>query len=219
VDGYVAGVDEAGRGCVIGPMVVAGVLLKLGALETLESSGVKDSKKLTAKTRERLYEIILNEASRLMCIIVDPATIDRYVRFKRRLGGLNALELEAMVDILRGLRPKEAYVDCPDRNLKRFLRELKSRLSWKLDIKVAHKEFDDHPAVASASIVAKVLRDRIVENLRELYGDFGSGYPSDPKTVKFLVEVYEAGHVPSCVRRSWKLSRLDKFLTRGVGRY
>ena len=60
MDGYVAGVDEAGRGCVIGPMVVAGVLLKLGALETLESSGVKDSKKLTAKTRERLYEIILN---------------------------------------------------------------------------------------------------------------------------------------------------------------
>lgn len=219
MDGYVAGVDEAGRGCVIGPMVVVGVLLKLGALETLESSGVKDSKKLTAKTRERLYEIILNKASRLMCIIVDPATIDRYVRFKRRLGGLNVLELEAMVDILRGLRPKEAYVDCPDRNLKRFLRELKSRLSWKLDIKVAHKEFDDHPAVASASIVAKVLRDRIVENLRELYGDFGSGYPSDPKTVKFLVEVYEAGHVPSCVRRSWKLSKLDKFLTRGVGRY
>jgi len=219
VDEYVAGVDEAGRGCVVGPMVVVGVLLKLEALETLESIGVKDSKKLTIKTRERLYEIILDEVSRLMCVIVDPAVIDRYVRFKRRLGGLNVLELEAMADILRELRPKEVYIDCPDRNLKRFLRMLKSRLPWELEIKVAHKEFDDHPAVASASIVAKVLRDRIVENLRELYGDFGSGYPSDPKTLKFLAEIYETGYVPSCVRRSWKLSKLDKSLTRGVGRY
>ncbi|MCD6443792.1 ribonuclease HII [Candidatus Bathyarchaeota archaeon] len=219
MDRYVAGVDEAGRGCVIGPMVVAGVLLKLEALEALESSGVRDSKKLTARARERLYEVILNEASRLMCVIVDPAMIDRYVRFKKRLGGLNVLELEVMADVLRELRPREAYVDCPDRNLKKFLRRLKSKLPWEMDIKVAHKEFDDHPAVASASIVAKVLRDRIVENLRKLYGDFGSGYPSDPKTVKFLIEVYKAGYVPSYVRKSWKLSKLDENLTRSAGRY
>lgn len=202
----IAGIDEAGRGCVIGPMVVAGVLLEPETLEGLKSQGVRDSKKLTARTREWLYKTILNEASRVMYVIVDPATIDRYVRFKRSMGGLNVLELKAMADILRALRPKEAYIDCPDRNLKKFLRMLKNMLPWKLDVKVFHKEFDDHPAVASASIAAKVLRDRIVENLRRLYGDFGSGYPSDPKTVRFLTNAYKAGYVPSCVRRSWRTS-------------
>lgn len=211
VSKHIAGVDEAGRGCVIGPMVVAGVLLTPEALERLRSRGVRDSKRLTARVRERLYGAILNEASRVMCVIVDPATIDRHVRFKRSMGGLNVLELKAMADILGKLRPKEAYVDCPDRNLKRFLRMLKDRLPWEFDVKVAHKEFDDHPAVASASIVAKVLRDRMIENLRALYGDFGSGYPSDPKTVRFLMNAYETGYVPSCVRRSWKISSLDGF--------
>lgn len=210
VDKHIAGVDEAGRGCVIGPMVVAGVLLEPEALERLKSQGVRDSKKLTVATRERLYRAILDEASRVMYVIVDPTTIDIYVRFKRSMGGLNVLELNVMADILKTLKPEEAYVDCPDRNLKKFLRMLKNMLPQESDVKVFHREFDEHPAVASASIVAKVLRDRIIESLKGLYGDFGSGYPSDPKTVRFLMDVYKTGYLPSCVRKSWRIASLSR---------
>jgi len=208
----VAGVDEAGRGSAIGPMVIAGVLLEEEFLETVKSHGVKDSKRLPPERRERLYEFIVNGAVRVAFTVLNPTIIDRYVKFKKILGGLNTLELKEIACIIRELRATKVYVDCPDVNSMRFCKTLKSKIPWNVEIVTLHGKYDDHPAVASASIVAKVLRDRIIRSLRDLYGDFGSGYPSDLKTVSFLKESHGNKHSEWLIRKSWRLSKLGRRL-------
>lgn len=206
----VAGVDEAGRGSIIGPIVIAGVLLEEELLETIKSYGVKDSKKLLPNTREKLYKVIIENATKIAFIIIDPSTIDLYVKFKDIKGGLNILELKGITYVIRELKATKIYVDCPDVNLSRFCQMLKSEIPWDAEVIVFHNEYDDHPAVASASIVAKVLRDRIIRTLKNLCGDFGSGYPSDPRTVDFLKEKYK--DIEQFVRKSWKTLRLNSTL-------
>lgn len=208
----IAGIDEAGRGSAIGPIVIAGVLLEEELLKTIKSYGVKDSKKLSPDGRERLYKIIIDRAVRIAFTIFNPFIIDRYVKSKKTLGGLNVLELKGIAYVARELRAMKIYVDCPDVNLMRFSRALKSEIPWNAKVVVFHKEHDDHPAVASASIVAKVLRDRIIRSLRDMYGDFGSGYPSDLKTISFLKENYGNKSLEQFIRRSWKISRLSHML-------
>jgi ribonuclease HII len=205
----IAGVDEAGRGSAIGPMVIAGVLLEEDFLEAVKSQGVKDSKRLPPEKREKLYEFIVDGAVRVAFTVLNPNIIDRYVKFKKTLGGLNALELKEITCIVRELRATKIYVDCPDVNLTRFCRVLKSEVPWNAEVIALHGKYDDHPAVASASIVAKVLRDRIVRSLRDLYGDFGSGYPSDLKTISFLKENYGSKLSERLIRKSWKVSKLN----------
>ncbi len=204
----VAGVDEAGRGSAVGPMVIAGVLLEEEFLEAVKSQGVKDSKRLPPERRERLYEFIVNGAVKVAFTVLNPTIIDRYVKFKKTLGGLNALELKEIVCIVREIRATKVYVDCPDVNSMRFCRILKSEIPWNVEVVALHGKYDDHPAIASASIVAKVLRDRIIRSLRDLYGDFGSGYPSDLKTVSFLKENRGNKHSEWLIRKSWKISKL-----------
>ncbi len=208
----IAGVDEAGRGSAIGPIVIAGVLLEEELLKTVKFYGVKDSKKLSPESREKLYRVIVDCAVRIAFIIFNPSTIDRYVKSKKTLGGLNVLELKGIAYVIRELRAAKIYVDCPDVNLMRFCGMLKSEIPWNAEVVVFHKKYDDHPAVASASIVAKVLRDRIIQTLRDMYGDFGSGYPSDLKTVSFLRENYRNRSLEQFIRRSWKISRLSHTL-------
>ncbi|RLE62603.1 MAG: ribonuclease HII, partial [Thermoprotei archaeon] len=58
--------------------------------------------------------------------------------------------------------------------------------------------------VSAASVIAKVIRDTEVEKLSRIYGDIGSGYPSDPKTIGFLKKVLKSGVIPPFVRRSWR---------------
>src|SRR5674476_1645996 len=81
----IAGVDEAGRGCVIGPLVVAGVAVKTENLQFLTELGVKDSKLLTAKKREALYPEIIKLTENHHIIEVPPAQIDKVVRSSRVL--------------------------------------------------------------------------------------------------------------------------------------
>ena len=110
----VAGVDEAGRGCVIGPLVVAGVAVKTENLQLLTDFGVKDSKLLTAKKREALYPEIIKLTEKHHIIKVPPAQIDKVVRSSRTLHKLNRLEAQTMAKIIEVLRPDEAYVDAAD---------------------------------------------------------------------------------------------------------
>jgi len=110
----VAGVDEAGRGCVIGPLVVAGVAMQAENLQWLVELGVKDSKLLTPKKREALYPEILKITQKYHIIKVPPPQIDKVVRSERRLHKLNRLEAQTMAKIIEVLKPDEAYVDAAD---------------------------------------------------------------------------------------------------------
>ena len=201
----VAGVDEAGRGCIIGPLVIAGVLVKEENLPTLRQIGVKDSKLLTPNKRETLAEEIPRIAEKHVIIKLSPADIDRAVASGRKLHKLNRLEAETMAQIINVLKPDEAYVDAADVVEDRFKRHIQERLNAKTIITSKHKADKTYPVVSAASILAKVERDKEIAALSAQYGDFGSGYLTDPKTMTFLKEWLRThGEYPDCVRKSYK---------------
>lgn len=207
----VAGVDEAGRGCVIGPLVVAGVAVKSENLSILAELGVKDSKLLTPKKRELLYPEIINLSESHHIIKIAPSQIDKVVYSARRLHRLNRLEAQTMAQVIQALKPDQVFVDAADVLEDRFKRHIRECLTIKTRITSKHKADLDYPVVSAASIIAKVERDREIANLKVQYGDFGSGYLTDDRTVEFLKRLLiEFGDYPSCVRQSWKTAKRAK---------
>jgi ribonuclease HII len=207
----IAGIDEAGRGCVIGPLVIAGVLVKETNLSALVQMGVKDSKMLTAKKREAIAPEIARIAEKCIIIKLSPREIDRAVESQRRLHKLNRLEAETMAQIVTTLRPDLVYVDAADVLEQRFAHHIQDASAFKTRIISEHKADINYPSVSAASIVAKVERDADVAILREQHGDFGTGYLTDPKTKLFLRAWLEThSEYPECVRRSWKPAKQVK---------
>ena len=207
------GIDEAGRGPVIGPMIIVGFALLEEKLEDLEEIGVRDSKELTKREREEIYEELTRVADKIVVKKLNPPIIDRYVYNKQ----LNLLELRTMAEIIQEVNPDKVYVDAPSRNLKKVEETILQFLRKDVDLVVENKADKKYSVVSAASIVAKVLRDREIDRIREITGiDFGSGYPSDPKTKKALKEHYD--FLKDFVRKSWRTVRskeqktIDKFL-------
>lgn len=196
----ICGVDEAGKGPVIGPMVVAAVSVKNAKM--VENQGFKDSKLLTPQKRKKLFELIKKNYEYAIEII-EPEKIDEY----RRKNKLNLLNRKAFEKVISKLNPNIAYVDAADVNEERFGREIKSNLTNENDTDVIsmHKADTKIPVVAAASIIAKQTREIEIEKLKEEIGDFGSGYPSDTRTIKFLKSYFhDNSKWPSGTRKSWK---------------
>ncbi|ASJ03211.1 ribonuclease HII [Thermococcus profundus] len=196
-----AGIDEAGRGPVIGPMVIAAAIVDEDKVEELEKLGVKDSKKLSPKRRETLFDEITSLLDDYVIIKLSPEEIDS------REVTLNEFEVENFVRALNSLKvkPDVVYIDAADVKEERFGEEIGKRLDFSAEIVAEHKADDRFIPVSAASILAKVTRDREIEKLKEEYGEIGSGYPSDPRTRAFLEEYYrEHGDFPPIVRRTWK---------------
>jgi ribonuclease HII len=207
----IAGVDEAGRGCVIGPLVIAGVLMKEENLPVLAQLGVKDSKLLSAQKREVLAAEIVRLAEKRVVMKLSPKEIDCVVESGRKLHKLNRLEAQTMAMIIEALKPDEAYVDAADVLEERFKHHIQEGLPFKTKIIAKHKADRTYPVVSAASIIAKVERDKEIAALAVEYGDFGSGYLADPKTMRFLKRWLEThGEYPDCVRKSWKPAKQAK---------
>jgi len=211
----VGGIDEAGRGPVVGPMVVAGIVISDSDIDYLVKLGVKDSKKLSQKTRSKLLPEILSRAQEVVVEYIPPSLIDRYVLNKLH-GGLNQLEVEVIASIIMRLSASKIIVDVPDVKPERFRRRLLERIDKgsKVRLVVAHHADEKFPVVSAASIIAKVFRDEIIRELHGFYGDFGSGYPSDSKTRAFIDYCITKGHLPPVIRKSWATlkSLRSKFL-------
>ncbi len=190
----VVGIDEAGKGPVIGPMIVCGVLCEESDLPKLERLGVKDSKKLKPEKRRELAKEI-KKLCKICLIRVTPEEIDKS-------DNINDLLRECYIKIIEKLDPDLVIVDSPDVKPER-LKEFLERMTGK-EVISKHKADEDFVVVAAASIVAKVERDAEIDRLKREYGDFGSGYASDPKTIKFLEERIKSGKIPPIVRRRWK---------------
>ncbi|OYT61275.1 MAG: ribonuclease HII [Thermofilum sp. ex4484_15] len=143
--------------------------------------------------------------------MVSPQEIDEKLTSKE--GNLNDLEAEVTVELISSLTetPYAIYLDSPDPVAKRYSDKVVKLLSSRglsNVIVIAENGADKrYPIVSAASIVAKVIRDKEVEELKKLYGDFGSGYPSDPKTLRFLRDCLRKGYLPPIVRRSWSTLR------------
>lgn len=202
--GLVAGVDDAGRGCAIGPLVVAGVLIDECGIEELRQIGVRDSKQLSPKRREALSAEIEGLASKWAYFELSPRAIDLVVERGKKLRKLNYLEAMAMARVIRDLRPDKVYVDPSDVVPERFAGQILRVLPERPEVVCEHHADEKYVVVSAASVLAKVRRDRIVAELRKEHGDFGSGYPHDDRTVSFLEAWFEENDgCPPYIRGSW----------------
>ncbi len=199
---YVMGVDEAGRGPVIGPMIVAGVVMRKCDVERLGAIGVDDSKALSRSARERLAKAIEDIAAMIVRVEVPPGLIDEE--------NLNVIERNTIGFIIgRGLdvfndRLREVYIDAvgSPSSIVYVIR----RVGFRGRVVAEPKADARYAIVGAASIIAKVYRDRVIDELRERYGVRGSGYPTDPETIAWLREAYSRSprNPPWFVRRSWR---------------
>ena len=203
----ILGIDEAGRGPVIGPLVVAGCLVDEKTEKEFKKLGVKDSKELTQKRREFLVEKIKEKAETFEIEITYPAEIDD----KAISGNLNVLEAKKIALIInkinKGFNKIKVVVDCPSVNIGKWTDYLKTKIDdlSNLEILCEHKADKNHVSVSAASIIAKHIREKEMDKLREKYGkEIGSGYSSDPITCKFLEKYSEKHQKDGIFRQTWQ---------------
>ena len=195
------GIDEAGRGPVIGPLIVAGIVIPDEKIPILERMGIKDSKKLTP-TRRKVLSRKLKNMFEYETVEITAQDIDN---LRAKDVNLNEIEKIAMLKIIDKLDADCIIVDSVDVKPKRLEENIKA-ITGKAKVISEHKADDKYIQVAAASIIAKYERDMIIEQLKKEYrkiGDIGSGYPSDLKTRKFL-ENFSYEEMPKIVRKSWK---------------
>ncbi len=179
------GIDEAGRGPVIGPMVLAGVCVSKKELQELEKLDIKDSKLLSVKKRNELYKKITNKYQYAI-VKISPQDIDN----NHEQGvNLNVLEAKTIARILLEMKADKVIVDSPEpadeqkfgRKILEFCKQLNVKISSE------HKADMKYKIVGAASILAKVTRDKEIEKIKtKLNLEIGSGYPADETTITAL---------------------------------
>lgn len=197
---FLVGVDDAGRGPIIGPMILAGVKIKAEDEHKLKELGCKDSKLLSREKRDAMFENIKKIAVETSIQVVPVEEIDRALTDGKT--NLNGLESNYFAKVINTLQPDKVVIDCPSPNLKAYHAELLRKLNCKPEVSCEHKADFNHVVVAAASILAKVTRDREVDKLKEEIGlDFGSGYLTDEKTTTFMKDHWQ-NHT-KIFRKTW----------------
>lgn len=196
----VLGVDEAGRGAVLGPLVVAGVRIEERDLLGLWELGARDSKLVPREGRRAVVRAIARSGARGRVVVLSASTVDRE--------NLTSLERDAVLRIASALSPDRIVMDTPvgPRAIPQFRDSLSFRSGLPVEaISVVPRADRDHPAVAAASLLAKVVRDGYVLALRRRFGDFGWGYPSEPRVQAYLASwLREHGTLPPICRTRWR---------------
>ncbi len=201
------GIDDAGRGPVIGPMILAGCLIDEETEKEFKKLGVKDSKQLTDKRREFLAEIIREKAITFEVVIIYPEEIDSKNKEGVNLNDVEAFACARIINkINKGFGEIKVVLDCPSTNLTKWGDFLKSKVEnlSNLEIVCEHKADVNHVSVSAASILAKSMREKEMSKLKEKYGDaIGSGYSSDPLTTKFIEKNIKKYDSDGIFRKSW----------------
>ncbi len=213
----IAGCDESGRGPVLGPLVISCVAIEEDKLSELEKIGVRDSKLLTPKQREKLYDKIIKLAYSCKITIISAQEIDSRASVGLNLNQLEALKIAELID---KIKPDVVYVDSPTSpDPKKFEQMIRKSLKRQaVDIHCEWKADLHHRIVGASSIISKITRDAEIEKIKKEIGeDFGSGYPSDERTMKFVKEHWR-NELSKYIRHSWatikelKTSRRQKTL-------
>ena len=198
----VCGIDEAGRGPVIGPLVIAGVMIEKEKEAQLKELGVKDSKLLAHKERLRLMEHIKRLADDYTILTVSVDEIDEVVLNSTKMNNLNWLEARKSAEIINELDPEVAILDCPSTNTKAYKEFVENLLTTKTQVIAEHKADVNHPVVSAASILAKCVREEEMDKIRKKYGETGPGYPSNVVTQEFVKKYWNK--YPEIFRKSWE---------------
>ncbi|MFH1501257.1 MAG: ribonuclease HII [archaeon] len=204
------GIDDAGRGPVIGPMVLAGVLIDAETEKEFKKLGIKDSKQLTPNKREILATIIREKAIGFHVSITPPNEIDTRINTGTNLNKLEAIKAAEIINKINLTSEKETKIkvvlDCPSNNIPAWIDYVKPHIKHLENLKIIgeHKADVNHMSVAAASILAKTTRDKEIEKIKKNLGvDFGSGYPSDPITSKFLKDCGKKYRKDGIFRETW----------------
>jgi ribonuclease HII len=195
----ILGIDEAGKGPVIGPMIIAGVLVEEGKEASLGE--VKDSKFLYHNKRIKLAKHLRGNF-RHKIIIVNPPEIDAALLSEDL--NLNWLEAYKQAEIINELKPDVAIIDCPSINeykFKEYLRNLLKPELQKIKLIVEHKADANYPVCSAASIIAKVEREEQMKEIKKKYGNTGPGYPANNITQEFVKQYGKK--YPEIMRKTW----------------
>lgn len=202
----VCGIDEAGRGPVIGPLVIGCAIFDSKGKKELEKLNVRDSKKVSPLRRTALEPKIKEIALEWKIVKISPSEIDM---FRKRMS-LNEIEAKKIAELIRSMKNMSDKVivdsaDAVEENFKKLIiKHLNLEKSKIPEIVSKHKADERFIEVGAASILAKVERDREIGKLKEKFGEIGSGYPADELTKKFLKDMKEKGEMHEFIRRSWK---------------
>ncbi|MEK6885464.1 MAG: ribonuclease HII [Nanoarchaeota archaeon] len=209
----VLGIDDAGRGCVLGNMVLAGCLMKKELEQEFKKLGIKDSKLLSPIQREKLVKMIKEKVISFAFHMATPVEIDTGMGEGLNLNLVEALSAGTIINELTEKLSKsekeniKIILDCPSINTAGWKNQLMGYVKdKKLDSRIVceHKADFNHPVVSAASIIAKTTRDSEIEKLKKEVGfDFGSGYPADPYTKKALIEHGDELLKKRIIRESW----------------
>jgi len=202
---FTAGMDEAGRGCVLGPMVMCTCVIDKSKEKFFKEIGCKDSKLLTPKKREELSKIIEKEAEEYKIMVIPAEELNVLMN----AFSLNEIEAQKASEMVASLKTKlqELVVDSPDTVPEKFKKRINDNLKAKgheIKIKIVseHKADVNHVSVSCASILAKVTRDKL---MHALVGFELSGYSSDPKTIEFLKQyILKHKELPIYARTHWE---------------
>lgn len=199
----IAGCDEAGRGCVLGALVICIAIAEEGKETELKKIGAKDSKLLSPSARRRLYSQVKHLCTESACIHITAKQLNELME-KHSLNEIEAMKIAELLSQMKH-HPELIIADSPDTDAKRFETRIRKYLARDLKIKSEHKADFNYPIVSAASILAKVERDAEIERIkRELGYDFGSGYSSDPRTIEFLKSNLHIPQVQKYIRSKWK---------------
>ncbi len=193
----IAGVDEAGRGPVLGPLVVCCAACKREDEKNLKKYASKDSKQLTRAQRDEAYEKL-----KVFCTFrwLEISAADLNLMMKS--ASLNDIEARAMAELIKRIGESDVMIDMPDRYAWTFRKRMEHFGVKKFEAE--HKADENYPIVAAASICAKVIRDNKIDEIKKATCDFGSGYPSDPKTRGALMDKEKLKILIPFIRTRWK---------------
>jgi len=209
--GMIIGIDDAGRGPVIGPMVFAGVLMDKKDEGILKNWGARDSKLLTPKKRKEIKEKVKRQFVSFV-LVSSPLEIDE----SSNLNHLEAIKTAMIInELVKDLdEVVDVFVDCPSVNIKSWSEDVQELVKEpsKVNLSCEHKADLNHLVVSAASILAKERREDEINVLKKMLDvDFGSGYPSDSKTVSFIKENFDNLVYKEIIRHSWNtVKRLVK---------
>ena len=204
----IIGIDEAGRGCIIGPMVICAAAINPMEEYKLKELGVKDSKKLSPMQREKLYPKVAH-LCKYVTVKVTAAELNVLMP-KQNLNEIEAMKIAQAIDML-ALHHPEVYVDSPDNIPAKFTKRIEKYIRTRAKITSTNKADDIYLIVGAASIIAKVTRDREIEKIKKEVGfDFNSGYTSDPITQKYIRNRRDYPAIEPYLRTHWSTLRKEK---------
>ena len=228
----IAGGDEAGRGAVIGPLVVSMICLSKAKEKKLSAIGVRDSKLLSRKRRSFLFEEIRSISEEVRTYAITNEEINTAMRSGVSINQLEAMHFARLMDEM-GQDIDRAYIDSPDVIAERFGMRISlfakkpmrvvgvkggPREGKRIKIISEHKADIKYPVVSGASIIAKVTRDAEMERIESEVGlTIGSGYPGDRETVDIIKRNLGSKVLSPYIREYWKT--LENIRQRKIGEF